>query len=169
MNEEISKEVFTEVAQPTARFAWQHIGEPAVSDILNAMKTAATYPVRKVADNIRNPKGEMSVKKLLRKDQGASSVDISELGLKDFRKIANKYGVDFAITKSQYMDPPKYTVFFKAKDMDAITNVINEYTAKQLRKQENPKPSLLAALQKFKDLVSKIPHKAQERRKEQER
>ena len=113
MNEEISKEVFTEVAQPAARFAWQHIGEPAVSDILKAMKTAATYPVRKVADNIRNPKGEMSVKKLLRKNQGASSVDISELGLKDFRKIANKYGVILRLPKANIWIHPSIQSFSK--------------------------------------------------------
>lgn len=96
------------------RVAWQHIGEPAVSDILKAMKTAATYPVRKVADNIRNPKGEMSVK-IASERSGSIKCRYFRTWAKDFKKIANKYGVDFAITKSKYMDPPKLQSFSRQR------------------------------------------------------
>ena len=44
--------------------------------------------------------GEMKVKDLIRKDQGAQAIDIDGAGLGDFKKIANKYGVDFAIVKA---------------------------------------------------------------------
>ena len=99
-------------------------------------------------------------------------MDIGDSGIRDFKRIANKYGVDFAITKDKTVDPPKCTVFFKAKDADAITAVLTEYAAKQTKRkksQEKERPSILQKLKKFKEIVSKTPHKQKEKRKEQER
>jgi hypothetical protein len=78
----------------------------------------------------------MSVKELLKKDEGAKNIDISELGIGDFKPIARRYGMDFAVVKSKYQDPPKYTVFFKAKDADTIEKVMNEYSAKCMKKEK---------------------------------
>ena len=95
---------------------------------------------------------------------------IGDKGVRDFKKICKKYGVDFAIVKDKNEDPPIYTVFFKAKDADAIANVLKEYSAKQMKKQEKKeRPSILEKLKKFKDIVAKQPKKEKERRKEHER
>ena len=114
--------------------------------------------------------GEQSVKELIGQGQGVSSMPIGDSGVKDFKKICNKYGVNFAIVRDKVADPPQYTVFFKAKDADAITNVLKEYATKQMRKQQKKqRPSILEKLKKFKDIVAKTPKKEKERRKEQER
>ena len=113
--------------------------------------------------------GKQKVKALVGQGQGVSSMPIGETGLKDFEKIAKKYGVDFAIVKDKTVTPIKYTVFFKARDADAITQVLSEYAAKQVKKKTISKPSVLQKLKKFKDLVASIPKKAKEKRKEQER
>lgn len=113
--------------------------------------------------------GKQKVKELIGQGQGVSSMPIGETGLKDFEKIAKKYGVDFAIVKDKTVTPIKYTVFFKAKDADAIMQVLSEYAAKQVKKKTISKPSVLQKLKKFKDLVASIPKKAKEKRKEQER
>jgi len=114
--------------------------------------------------------GKQSVKELVGQGQGVSSMDIGDSGVRDFQKIANKYGVDFAIVKDKTADPPKYTVFFKAKDADAITNVLKEYSAKQLKKQQRKsKPSILTKLKKFKEIVANTPRKEKEKRKDRER
>ncbi len=118
-----------------------------------------------------NVKGKQSVKKLIGQGQGVSSMDIGDSGIKDFKKIANKYGVDFAIVKDKEADPPRYTVFFKAKDADAITQILKEYAAKQTKKKERAakeKPSILQKLKKFKEKVASMPRKNKERRKERE-
>ena len=117
-------------------------------------------------------KGKQSVKELIGQGQGVSSMDIGDSGIKDFKKIANKYGVDFAIVKDKAADPPLYTVFFKAKDADAIKQILKEYAAKQMKKKEKAaekKPSILQKLKKFKEKVASMPRKDKERRKEQER
>ena len=116
-------------------------------------------------------KGKQSVKELIGQGQGVSSMDIGDSGIKDFKKIANKYGVDFAIVKDKEADPPRYTVFFKAKDADAITQILKEYAAKQTKKKERAakeKPSILQKLKKFKEKVASMPRKSKERRKERE-
>ena len=67
----------------------------------------------------------------------------------DYCKVAKKYGVDFAVVKDKNSEPPVYTVFFKAKDQDAITNVIKEYTAKKMLDPQKAKPSVLAKLAEY--------------------
>lgn len=118
---------------------------------------------------VAKPEGKQTVKELIGQNQGVSSMPIGETGLGDFQKIAKKYGVDFAVVKDKSTQPIKHTIFFKAKDADAITQVLQEYSAKQMKKQSQNRPSVLKALKKFKDLVASMPMKVQEKRKEQER
>ena len=99
-------------------------------------------------------------------------MEIGDSGIRDFKKIANKYGVDFAIVKDKNENPPKYTVFFKARDADAITQVLKEYSDKQVKRKkaaEKERPSILQKLKKFKEKVASMPRKSQEKRKEMER
>ena len=78
--------------------------------------------------------------------------------------------MDFAIVKDKAVEPPVYTVFFKAKDADAITQVLKEYSAKQVkRKKTATRPSVLQKLKKFKEIVAKTPRKEKEKKKEHER
>ena len=108
-------------------------------------------------------KGKQTVKQLIKQGQGASSMEVSGESIRTFKRIANKYGVDFAIVKDKTADPPRYTCFFKAKDMDAITAVVKEYSAKVVKLQAKPKPSLLKELKKLKDEIAKAPRKIKEK------
>ena len=119
--------------------------------------------------NGTNTRGRQSVKQLVGQNQGVTSIDIAELGLKDFKKYAGKYGVDYAVVKDASAMPTKYSIFFKARDADAITGLMREYTAKRLKIHTKGRPSILAKLQKFKEIIAKMPGKAREKRKEQER
>ena len=116
--------------------------------------------------------GKQTVKELVGQGQGVSSMDIGDVGIRDFQRIANKYGVDFAIVKDKTEETPKYTVFFKARDVDAITAVVKDYTAKQMKHKadkEKDKPSIIEKLKQFKEQVKNTPRKDKEKRKEQER
>ena len=115
-------------------------------------------------------KGQQSVKDLIGQGQVVSSIPIADKGIRDFKKLCNKYGVDFAIVIDKTVEPAQFTVFFKAKDADAITNVVKEYSAKQLKKQEKiERPSVLEKLKKLKEVVAKTPRKVKEKWKEHER
>ena len=118
------------------------------------------------------PHGKQSVKELVGQGQGVSSMEVGDSGIRDFKKIANKYGVDFAIVKDKEVEPPKYTVFFKARDADAITQVLKEYAAKQTKRKkaaEKERPSVLQKLKKLKEKVASMPRNDKEKRKEMER
>ena len=110
-----------EVANKTVHLAIQ-TGKVTVKTILKGLHAWYRHHQRKkdVARMAKDTvKGKQSVKELIGQGQGVSSMDIGDSGIKDFKKIANKYGVDFAIVKDKDVEPPRYTVFFKAKDADA--------------------------------------------------
>lgn len=62
-----------------------------------------------------------------------------------------------------------YTIFFKAKDQDAITRILDDYAAKQIKKPSKEKTSVLEKLKKFKEIVAAIPKKVAEKKKERSR
>lgn len=111
------------------------------------------------------PHGKQSIQELIGQNQGVSSIDIQNTNIRDFEKIANKYGVDYAITRDKAVTPPKYMVFFKARDADALTAAFAEYSNQRLKAKD--KPSVLKQLGKLKELVASIPSKV--RNKSQER
>ena len=112
------------------------------------------------------PHGKQTVKKLIGQNQGVSSIDIANTGIRDFDRIAKKYGVDYAIKKDRSVSPPKYLVFFKAKDADALTAAFNEYSAKQMNCSR--KPSVLKQLSRFKELAAGIPAKVRQKKLERD-
>lgn len=164
-----------EVSKKTVNLAWQTT-KLSVRGIYKYVKAYLEQlekdKVKRKASKNTPIKGKQTVKQLVGQGQGVSSMEIGDSGIRDFKRIANKYGVDFAITKDKTVDPPKYTVFFKAKDADAITSVLKEYAAKQTKRKksmEKDRPSILQKLKKFKELVANLPHKAKEKIKEPER
>ena len=75
------------------------------------------------------------MKKLIGQNQGVSRVDLShDDDVKQFEHVARKYGVDYALKKDR--EKPRYLVFFKAKDADALTAAFEEYTARSARREE---------------------------------
>ena len=111
--------------------------------------------------------GKMTVEKLIRKDQGAQQIDIAKSGIKDFERVLNKYGVDYAIRKDVSQEPPRFMVFFKARDADVLTAAFKEYSAKLACKEK--RPSVLKALAHLKDLARLAPSKVREKKQERER
>ena len=110
------------------------------------------------------PVGKQSVKQLLRQDQGATNIEIEKTGIRDFKRILDKYGVDYAITKN-HDDPPRYLVFFKARDADTLTAAFKDYSAKLVNKEK--RPSVLERLQQFKALAAElVPGKMREKKQE---
>lgn len=97
------------------------------------------------------PTGKQSVKQLIGQNQGVTSVELQDKSIRDFERIARKYGVDYAIKKDKTSDIPKYLVFFKARDGDALNAAMTEYAQKKLKTKS--KPSLLKHLKALGELV----------------
>lgn len=121
---------------------------------------------REAALKNEKPDGRQTIQQLIGQNQGVTNIDISQTDLKGFEKYARKYGVDYAITKDKSVFPPKYLVFFKARDTDAMTAAFNAYSAEVLAKSK--RPSTLSKLHKLIDAVKSIPTKVTSRDKQRE-
>ena len=97
------------------------------------------------------PHGKQTVKQLIGQNQGVSNIELVDSSTKEFERIARKYGVDYAVKKDRSCDPPKYLIFFKGRDADALTAAFTEYSAKKIRKEE--RPSVIEKLNHFKELL----------------
>lgn len=97
------------------------------------------------------PQGKQTVKQLVGQNQGVSNLEITDPSVREFERIARKYGVDYAVKKDRSTTPPKYMIFFKARDADALTAAFTEYSSRKVKKAS--RPSVLAKLNHFKDLV----------------
>ena len=105
-------------------------------------------------DSPVTPKGKQTVKQLIGQNQGVSNIEINDPSIRDFERIARKYGVDYAVKKDRSALPPKYLIFFKARDADALTAAFSEYTQKKVKKADrSERPSVLAKLAQFKELL----------------
>lgn len=65
-----------------------------------------------------------------------------------------KYGIDFALKKDATEQPPRYLVFFKGRDADALTAAFREFSAKKLTQEQ--KPSIRKVLVAFKEKAKEL-------------
>ena len=88
------------------------------------------------------PHGKVKIKDLIGQNSGIENIEITDKNIKSFEKIARKYNIDYSLKRDKSQTPPKYHVFFKAHDTNAITMAFKEYTQKTLNKTKR-KPSLI--------------------------
>ena len=149
MQEEVEQRTVTlavSTSKMTANVLKQAISKYLAHCKEKKMEKAHAGPVK--------PCGKQSVKQLVGQNQGVSNIEITDKNIKDFERIARKYGVDFALKKDKTGEIPKYLVFFKARDADALTQAFKEYTAKTDRRKE--RPSVIQKLRKFKEQAASI-------------
>ena len=106
---------------------------------------------QKARDGPVKPCGKQSVKELIGQNQGVSNVEVTDPSIRQFDRVARKYGVDYAIKRDKDHDPPRFLIFFKSRDADAITAAFTEYNQQKVKKAS--RPSVLQKLAQFKGTV----------------
>lgn len=109
--------------------------------------------------------GRQSLKQL---SQGGplSSIEITEGNIKAFEPVARKYGVNYDLKKDSSTDPPRWLVFFRAKDTDAMTAAFTEFNTKMV-KRATDKPSTRVAMRQHEESIRKpIRDRVRHKRKE---
>lgn len=109
--------------------------------------------------------GKQSMEKLMKQNCQLSNIEVTNGNIKSFEKCARKYCIDFSLKKDTSVSPPRYFVFFKAKDVDVMTAAFKEYSGKQLTKSK--KPSIHKKLSLAKERMAK--HREREKTKQKER
>ncbi len=97
------------------------------------------------------PHGKQTVKQLIGQGKGVDNITINDPSIREFDRIARKYGVDYAIKKDRSTTPPQFLVFFKSQDTSALTAAFTEYAGKKVKKAS--RTSVLQKLALFKDMV----------------
>ena len=72
--------------------------------------------------------GKQSMKRLMQQNRGVTNVEIQKTGIKDFDRYAKRYHIDYAIQKDLSCTPPRYMIYFKAQDTDALSAAFKEYS-----------------------------------------
>ena len=108
--------------------------------------------------------GKQSLKQLARQNAGLANIEITEKNIKSFTQVAKKYHVDFALKKDTTAEQPRYLVFFKSRDADAITAAFQEFTTGKLHR----KPSIRKCLALAKEQTQKQ-HRELDRQKVKEK
>lgn len=111
--------------------------------------------------------GKISVKKLLAQNQGAKSIEITDENIKSFSRIAGKYNVDFSVKRDRTVDPPKYLVFFKAKDSDLIVQAFKEFV--RVNEKKKQRVSIRAKMKQMRQGMEKDQNRERTREKQMDR
>ena len=108
--------------------------------------------------------GKQSLKQLARQNAGLANIEITEKNIKAFTQVAKKYHVDFSLKLDTTAEQPRYLVFFKSRDADAITAAFQEFTTGKLHR----KPSIRKCLALAKEQARKQ-HRELDRQKVKEK
>ncbi len=100
------------------------------------------------------PHGKQTLKQLMKQNAGVSNIEVTKDNIKAFESTAKKYGIDFALKKDSSEQPPRYLVFFKGRDADALTAAFKEFSAKKLNKEQ--KPSIRKLLSSLKEKAASL-------------
>lgn len=115
-------------------------------------------------DDVAISRGKRTLRDLQDEGSELSNIEITDENIKSFERYARKYGVDYALKKDKAADPPRYFVFFRARDvktMEAAFKEYSEYATKE--KKPSVKKKLSVAMKRT------LPQRAREREKKKER
>ena len=115
---------------PDTAFCTKRLLQKAMKALLAQMK--------KQHDRQKIPHGKQTLKQLMKQNAGVSNIEITKDNIKAFESTAKKYGIDFALKKDSTETPPRYLVFFKGRDADALTAAFKEFSAKKLTQEQKP-------------------------------
>ena len=79
-------------------------------------------------------RGKQSLNSLMKRGSELTNIEITDKNIRSFERIARKYVIDYSLKKDKSEDPPKYMVFFRAKDEAVMTAAFKEYTGATLLK-----------------------------------
>lgn len=151
------------------RLVQEEVNQKAVAISVKATKLTGRLLAKVIAAALRKMRnardaphhGKQTMKQLARQNAGMQSIEITDDNIGSFERYARKYGVDFAL-KRDNGSPPKWMVFFKARDADALTAAFTEFSRDTLKRAS--RPSVREAMRSFKELIqNKVTHRSKVR------
>lgn len=110
-------------------------------------------------------RGKQSLDAMMKDGSQLTNIEITDQNIRSFERVARKYSIDYSLKKDKSVNPPKYLVFFRAKDVDVMTAAFKEYTGVTLKKSK--KVSIRKRLQKAIARLAK--HREREKTRQKDR
>ena len=131
----------------------EELERKSISVTVQATKLTGRVMKATIAAALRKKVGRNSMRRLTAQTPDAHKIEVEER-IRSFERYAKKYRVHYHVEKDASVSPPKWTVYFKANQADAIEAAFKKYTQKTV-KREN-RPSLFSQLSKFKEMARKM-------------
>lgn len=97
-----------------------------------------------------NRPGKRSLNSMMRDGSQLSNIEVTDSNIRSFEKVARRYGITYSLKKDRSANPPKYLVFFRAKDVDVMTAAFREYTGISI-----PKERKLSIRNRLRDAIAR--------------
>lgn len=107
----------------------------------------------------RTYRGKVSMERMASGNGEISNIEITDANIRSFEKYARKYDVAYSLKKDRSREPPRYMVFFKAKDITQMEAAFKEYTGWQMKRKEAGKPSVIKKLQEKVAVAARMAQK----------
>jgi hypothetical protein len=125
-------------------------GATITARILAKAMVSAQRRMRRARDNAeKKSAGELA------SEGSYHNIEISDANIKEFEPVARKYGIQYKLAKDDSMNPPRWLVFFKAKDTDAMTAAFKEF-AQETLKRKVEKPSVRETMAQAKEAMKHV-------------
>lgn len=160
ISEKILKDAMVKLLAELERERRQDAQKTAEKKRQRQQKAAEKKEKKKAAKN----RGRQSLKRLMGQGGQLSSIEITDKNIRSFERYAGKYHVDYSLKKDRSVSPPRYLVFFKAKDVEVMTAAFKEYTGWQLKKSR--RPSVLEKLGKAQERIAGNRERARQKKRE---
>lgn len=138
----------------------------ALRKLLREMEKAKSQPKSPAKENSEVVKrGKKSLDDMMKDGSQLTNIEITDKNIRSFERVARKYSIDYSLKKDKSTEPPRYLVFFRAKDTDVMTAAFKEYTGVTL--QKGKKVSIRKRLQKA--IERTVKHRERELNKQKDR
>ena len=140
------------------------------AEVLKKALDKFVQEIEKAQKQMQQPKtyrGKQSIKHLMSQNAAISNIEVTDGNIKSFERVARKYNVDFAVKKDKTTDPPKYVVFFKGRDADAVAQAFKEFVYGNEKRKG--RTSVREKLKRFRDAVSQNKNRERSREKNKDR
>ena len=140
------------------------------AEVLKKALDKFVQEIEKAQKQMQQPKtyrGKQSIKHLMSQNAAISNIEVTDGNIKSFERVARKYNVDFAVKKDKTTEPPKYLVFFKGRDADALAQAFKEFVYGNEKKKG--RTSVRQKLKHFREAVSQDQNKERSRQKNKDR
>ena len=140
------------------------------AEVLKKALDKFVQEIEKAQKQMQQPKtyrGKQSIKHLMSQNAAISNIEVTDGNIKSFERVARKYNVDFAVKKDKTTHPPKYVVFFKGRDADAVAQAFKEFVYGNEKRKG--RTSVREKLKRFRDAVSQNKNRERSREKNKDR